>query len=140
MGQAIVLVVDDDDAIRLACIAALKTQGYTLLSASNGETAKSLLDKFSIDLVLTDYQMGEISGLDVLKYAKSTHPECEVVVMTAFPSQNLAVDVLRNLKGAFFLSKPLEVARLREVVKHCLEKKNTKKMFEDTKITINPAT
>ncbi|MBN1621960.1 MAG: response regulator [Endomicrobiales bacterium] len=133
LAKEVILVVDDDDAIRLACIAALKTEGYVVTSASSGEVALELLKKFKYDLVLTDYSMGEVSGLDLLKISKAMNPSCHVILMTAFASQNLAKEVLRGHEGTSFLCKPINVANLRETVKNCLARGVTKKHLEDTK-------
>ncbi|MCB4790543.1 MAG: response regulator [Elusimicrobia bacterium] len=129
----VVLVVDDDSALRFACVEALKNEGYQVLNASSGEEATNLIDKYKVDMVLTDYQMGKVSGLDVLKYAKSTHPKCEVIVMTAYATYDLAREVLRNQKGASFLCKPIQVAELRDLVRKCLQKNEIKKNIEETK-------
>ncbi|MCB4790544.1 MAG: response regulator [Elusimicrobia bacterium] len=128
-----ILVVDDNDDIRAACIASLRNEGYILSQASSGEIAVRMLDMSQYDIVLTDYQMGDISGLDVLKKAKETCPECWVIMMTAFSSQELAREVLRNYEGTSFLCKPLNVAALRENIKLCLDRKNSKQIFKDAK-------
>ncbi|MBN1621961.1 MAG: response regulator [Endomicrobiales bacterium] len=133
MKNVKILIVDDNDDIRTACNAALKTEGYSISQASSGEIAVKLIEQFKYDLVLTDYSMGEVSGLYVLKKAKMVDKECEVIMMTAFASQDLARQVLKEYTGTSFICKPIKIDELRKAVKYCIERRSTKIQIEHTR-------
>ncbi|MBN1621615.1 MAG: response regulator [Endomicrobiales bacterium] len=132
MAKELILVVDDYEPFRTACIKALKLKGYMASGASSGEIAVSLLDKYRYDLLIIDYKMGDVSGLDVIRKVKETNPETEIIMVTAFPTQELAKEVLRELKGSSFLCKPVEFQKIVTTVETCLERRATKKEFDQT--------
>ena len=80
-----ILVVEDDDALREAICDALAFADFQTLPTANGKEALAVLHgQHKIDLVLTDVEMPERGGLDLLTDIKSQWPEMPVVLMTAF--------------------------------------------------------
>ncbi|MBN2406176.1 MAG: response regulator [Elusimicrobia bacterium] len=134
MANKTVLVVDDNPDIRRAVVAALKGAGedYFLMDARNGQVALDFLKRFHFDVVVTDYEMGDINGLDVLEEAKKLYPDCDVIMLTAFATGELAREVLRNHQRTHFLIKPLDVQKLRDKVKSCFESKAVRQDVEKT--------
>jgi len=115
-----VLIVDDDHSSLSSIRDVLQLEGYTILEASSGAAALSLLEQQTPNLVLTDLRMREIDGMKVLKAVRARCKEVPVIVMTAFTSMETAIDAIRN--GAYdYLSKPFKLDHLRMVVSRALE-------------------
>ena len=109
-SQGRLLVVEDDAGLREALIDTLLLAGYDCQEVDSGEAAlvelnKSALDKSRYDLVISDIQMGGMSGLTLLQNIKSLHPEIPVLLMTAYATIDDAVKAIRD--GAIdYLAKP----------------------------------
>jgi DNA-binding NtrC family response regulator len=115
-----ILVVDDEDLIRWSLQQKLSTWGYRPLEAANAETAISLVESESPDLVLLDVHLPDKNGLEVLKAIKEWNPRAAVIIMTAYGVLEDAVSALRL--GAYdFVSKPLNFEELRATIANALE-------------------
>lgn len=100
------LIVDDDSTI-LSIVEGLLSEGaITVYKASSAEEALELYARVSIDVVLTDVQMGGMSGFDLLRRLKLVNPSAKVIVMTGFDSYESVLKALQL--GAYdYLQKPL---------------------------------
>ena len=78
-----VLVVEDDCDLRYVVSVRLVSAGYTVYGAANGLEALEQLDKHSIDVVLTDYRMPKMDGLEFLSITRVKWPELPVIVVSA---------------------------------------------------------
>ena len=117
-----ILVVDDEEGARESLKELLKEYGYRAVGAASGEEACEKIQKDVYDLVITDLRMEGISGIDVLKIARSQSYGPEVLLTTAYGSIESAVDAIKL--GAFdYLAKPLDSKRVMVTVKQALEKK-----------------
>ena len=106
-----ILVVDDEPAQRELVSGFLKKQGFDVSSAESGVKAVELFRQDSIDLVLTDQKMPNMSGLDLLQAVRAINPEVPVIFMTAFGSIEAAVSAIQG--GATdYLTKPLNLDEL----------------------------
>ena len=106
-----ILVVDDEPAQRELVSGFLKKQGFEVSSAESGVKAVELFRQDSIDLVLTDQKMPNMSGLDLLQAVRAINPEVPVIFMTAFGSIEAAVSAIQG--GATdYLTKPLNLDEL----------------------------
>ena len=120
------LVVDDEEGMRLGMQRGLKQHVFTIPEfgtevcyditlAEDGESALDILKEAVFDLILLDYKLPGMNGLDVLDYIRSEHPESTVIMVTAFASLEVAVSATKN--GAYdFLAKPFSPMELRNVV------------------------
>ena len=134
-----ILVVDDEKYIREGLVAALQLDGYSGLQAEDGEQAWNILNKESVDMVITDLRMPNMSGSELLKKIYSTYPTIPVVVLTGHGTIEDAVTAMQN--GAVdFLTKPVNLAHLSVLIKRTLstrdmaEKNNElRKELEDLK-------
>ncbi len=117
-----ILVVEDEDAIRLALRGLLKREGYEVEQADDGESALQLINQQDFDLVITDLALGRgASGMDVLKAAKEVRPETAVVMITAHGNEKIAVEAMKA--GAEdYVPKPFDNDELRVVVRRALER------------------
>ena len=115
-----ILVVDDESVIRDLCAKILK--GYRILQAENGAEALRLLERETVDVILTDVMMPIMNGLDLLRQIKERRPDQLVVVMTGYADKEV---ILRALKADAddFINKPINLLQLKTTIDKVLEKK-----------------
>jgi two-component system response regulator AtoC len=102
-----VLVVDDEENIRLVLRTLLRKHGYEVEVADSGEAALALVDSFGPDVILTDVRMPKMGGLDLLATLKAKQQTATVIVMSAYGSNDLALEAMKA--GAYdYLSKPFK--------------------------------
>lgn len=120
-GGSAILVVDDDDAHRGMLRTMLRSWGYTVEEASDGDEAVALVREKGYDAVLTDVRMARMDGIHALRAMLEYNPSLPVVLMTAFSSVETAVEALRV--GAYdYLVKPLDFDLLKETLGQCIER------------------
>jgi two-component system response regulator HydG len=109
-----VLVIDNDKSHAQAMAETLERVGYDCTVATSGPDGARCIDQDSFGVVITDLVMNEVDGEEILRRAKETLPDCEVIVVTGHGSVPKAVEAMQQ--GAFnFLEKPLTPDRLRAV-------------------------
>ena len=123
--EARLLVVDDEQSMRDMLKIVLKRDGYDVQVAENGKRAIELLRRESFDLLLSDIQMPDATGVDVLRVAKDVNRDIVVFMMTAFASTDTAVEAMR-LGAVDYLTKPFNVDELRLKVRQQLEARRLK--------------
>jgi len=102
-----ILIIDDEAALRQTLARILQRTGLDVTTAAGGEEGLALLSQQSFDLVYLDLRMPDMNGLETLKAIHSRFPEISVVLFTAQPDLNSAVEALRQ--GATdYLLKPLQ--------------------------------
>jgi len=102
-----VLVVDDEENLRLVLRTLLKRQGYEVETADSGEEALALVDTFGPDVILTDVRMPKMGGLDLLATLKAKGNEATVIVMSAYGNVDLALEAIKA--GAYdYVQKPFK--------------------------------
>lgn len=115
MQQSQLLVVEDDAGLREALADTLRVANYHVIEADSAEQAMQLLKQHSIRLVISDVQMGSMSGIDLLKSIKLNYPNMPVLMMTAYATVNDAVHAIR-LGAADYLAKPFSAEVLVNMV------------------------
>jgi DNA-binding NtrC family response regulator len=121
MTRKSILVVDDEKGQREIISSILSSAGYDVTTASSGEAALKFAADRHFDLVLTDYLMGGMSGLDLLKELTTVDKSTMVVLISAHGTVDTAVDAMRL--GAFdYLQKPYDREKLLETVSKALGK------------------
>lgn len=117
-----ILVVDDEKAIRDSLNMILSDEGYSVISAADGEEALNFLNKDDFDIVITDIKMPNIDGMELLSKGTKNSPSTFFIIMTAYASVNTAVEALRY--GAYdYIIKPVEFDDLIMRVKRLLDYK-----------------
>jgi len=121
-AKARILVVDDEQSMREFLEIFLRREGYDVQTAADVDTAIVHLESDEIDLVITDMQMPEKTGLDLILAARDVSPETVMIVVTAFGSTDSAISAMKE--GAYdYLTKPFKVDELQIVIEKALEKK-----------------
>ncbi|EHR42291.1 sigma-54-dependent transcriptional regulator [Alishewanella jeotgali] len=105
MSDLVVLVVEDDAGLREALCDTLLLAGYSPLAADCAEQALLLLKTQKVQLVVSDVQMGSVSGLNLLQTLNEHYPQLPVLLMTAYANVQDAVEAMR-LGAIDYLSKP----------------------------------
>lgn len=117
-----ILVIDDDESIRIGCLQALSEKGYRVRTAANGSLGLSMAQEESFDVVLLDLRMPGIGGMEVLEKLKEDDPDLVVTLITGYATVESAVEGMR--KGAWdYLAKPFTVDMLNAVVGRAIEHK-----------------
>ena len=130
--MACVLIVDDEKNIRSGLALAFEDEGYDTLEAENGEVAWNIINKKSVDLVITDLRMPVISGYELLKRAASTFPTLPIIVLTGHGSIEDAVKAMQD--GAIdFFTKPVDLDHIMLTAKKALN--NSKIIEQNIKLT-----
>lgn len=105
MNTSKILVVEDDAGLREALLDTLKLAGFQCIEADSGEAALLLLKNHHVDMVVSDVQMGGMSGLSLLKSIRNNQSNLPVLMMTAYGTINDAVQAMKD--GACnYISKP----------------------------------
>ena len=128
--KPVVLLVDDEDTIRLFLEKTLRDEGYEALTAATGEEALEMTRSELPDLILLDLKLPDINGIEVLQRVKEEVPEVSVIMLTAFGDIETAVSAIK--KGAFdFVSKPVNLEQLLLAVEKGLEsQKLNRELFQ----------
>ncbi|MAI77830.1 MAG: Fis family transcriptional regulator [Deltaproteobacteria bacterium] len=117
-----ILVVDDELSMRDFLEILFRREGYRVTAVDRVQKAVACLENDHVDLVMTDMQMPEGSGLEVMRHTQALAPKAMVVVITAFASTDNAISAMRE--GAYdYLTKPFKVDEVKLVVRKALEKK-----------------
>ncbi len=121
--MARLLIVDDEKNIRSHLVTFFESCGYDGRSAENGRQALELLAAEPADVVLTDYRMAELNGLELLQRIKRQTPDIVVILMTAYATVENAVNVMKA--GAHdYIAKPFSLGQIQHVVERALEMRN----------------
>ncbi len=102
-----VLVVDDEENLRVVLRTLLRRHGYEVETAEGGEEALALMDRFGPDFVITDVKMPKMGGLDLLATLKAKGDPTTVIVMSAYGNLDLAIEAIKA--GAYdYVHKPFK--------------------------------
>lgn len=124
MARPLILIVDDEADLRTLMRLALTRMGLDTELAQDLREARALLQQHSFDLCLTDLNLPDGSGLTLVQQIVEQQPQLPVAVITAYGSMDTAIEALKA--GAFdFVSKPIELPRLRELVNRALQLKQS---------------
>ena len=118
--KSTILIVDDEESQREAIAGFLRKLGYKVISSPDGAKALEIIQKDTIDLVISDMKMPIVGGLELLQKAKAIIPDIAFILMTAYGSVNGAVESMKL--GAFnYLTKPIDLGELEISITKALE-------------------
>ena len=134
--MATVLIADDEKNIRSGLAIAFEDEGYDTLQAEDGQVAWTMINKKSVDLVITDLRMPGISGYDLLKKINAAYPTLPVIVLTGHGSIEDAVQAMRDGAVDFF-TKPVDLDHLILTVSKALSNKRISEQNRQLKAEID---
>jgi DNA-binding response OmpR family regulator len=119
MAKARILVIDDEEIIRVSCKRALVPEGYEVDTAASGREGLELFEKEKYDLVLVDLKMPGLNGIEVLLNIKSQRSDQNVMIMTGYDTIEYLVESISS-GAAHYLEKPFTpdtlLERINEVI------------------------
>ncbi len=131
------LVVDDQEDVREVTAAQLDVLGYRVVQAASGRTALDLLGNCdAIDLLIVDYAMPEMSGIDVARAARDKCPDLPVIIATGY------VDTTRfddHISNARIMKKPYRMADLADTVDYMLHHKRHRSAMNVAALRTSPS-
>lgn len=118
-----ILVVDDEESIREFLDIMLRKEGYEVTLAEDGAKAIDLLKKKTFDMVISDLQMPQVTGLELLKHVRDGFPDLLFMMITAFGTTETAVEAMKM--GAYdYITKPFKIDEVRIVIGNALKSKS----------------
>ena len=115
-----ILLVDDNPRIRKDIVCFLRTEGYDISEASNGNEAIHLLGNEHFNLIISDVLMSKLDGFGVLKYAQAVAPEIPVLLMSGVAGMDASQAT--QLGAIDFIRKPFDLKELLSKIKLALER------------------
>jgi DNA-binding response OmpR family regulator len=116
------LIVDDEPEILETTQWAFESAGYEVQGAASGEEALKKMEAFPPHLLLIDYKLPGMSGVDLLKAAKVKCPSASAIMITGLTHQTEEIEMAcREAGAAGFLQKPLQMSTVLDVVKEALK-------------------
>ena len=121
MDKKLALVIDDEKNIRLTFSETLAQMGFDTHAAANGEEALLKMKTTDFDLVLLDFRMSGMDGIEVLRCIREGYPKVRVIMITAHGTIESAVEAMK-LGAVDFIQKPCTPAEIRELVGKVMER------------------
>jgi two-component system sensor histidine kinase/response regulator len=119
--ENLVVVIDDDEVMRLSCEQILAKVGYRVESFANGYDGIRRLQEVRFPLLVVDIKMPELNGFEVIRTVREADPDLAIVVITGYATIDTAVDAMKA--GAYdFLPKPFTPGELRMIIARAFER------------------
>ncbi len=116
-----IMIIDDEKIVGDMAKMSLEHEGYHVETFLNAEPALDRLKEQEFDLIVTDYKMKGIDGMEVLRTVKRLYPNTKVIMITAFANLDTAVEALREDVFDFF-PKPVKIKELKASIQRALNK------------------
>lgn len=110
-----VLIVDDQNGIRVLLVEVFSSEGYETFQASNGKLALEIVKSEKPDLVLLDMKIPGMDGLEILKHIKAIDSNAKVIMMTAYGELDM-INEATALGALMHFTKPFDIDELRTAV------------------------
>jgi signal transduction histidine kinase len=131
-SNADILVIEDEKQVRQSYEEMFSYFGYRVDTACNGVEGLRLINKKDYDVVITDLNMPEMNGIEVLKYIKKRKPYIEVIVITGYATLENAIQAMKI--GAYdYFTKPIDIEHVRIVISKCVQQIKAKRENEELK-------
>lgn len=124
--MAKILIIDDESAILNLMAKTCRQQGHDITAVQTGKEGLQQLDAIQPDMMIVDLLIGDMNGLDLIRYSEEQYPDTQVIMVTGNGSIETAVEAMRL--GAFdYLTKPFELSDLQRTVELGLQQKGRPK-------------
>ncbi|CAM3777706.1 MULTISPECIES: response regulator [Paenibacillus] len=110
-----VLIVDDQNGIRILLVEVFSSEGYETFQAANGKAALEIVKLHAPDLVLLDMKIPGMDGLEILKHIKQMNPDIKVIMMTAYGELDMIKEAT-DLGALMHFTKPFDIDEMRQAV------------------------
>jgi CheY-like chemotaxis protein len=120
MDSRKVLIVEDDAPFVQLVKLALRDFQFQFSTAKDGLSALDLLNKKRFDLLICDYRLPRMDGREIIRIARTTNPDCQIVLVSAADPEMIDADI-KNLPGFRFIQKPISPSQLRKEIESVLK-------------------
>jgi two-component system nitrogen regulation response regulator GlnG len=115
-----ILVIDDDDQLRISFCKLLKEEKYAVVGAASGEAGIEIVQNETLDLVILDMRLPGMNGIETFKQIKQMDSKLPVIIITAFGTTDIAIEATKL--GAYdYVLKPFEVPEMLSLIKQAIE-------------------
>jgi CheY-like chemotaxis protein len=114
--MATILLIDDEDQVRILLQIALEGAGYRVLAAESGQHGLRLLQHQAVDLILVDIFMPEMDGFELIQRLRTTRPACKIIAISGGSWEWDYLDTAKHLGANDTLKKPLSLQELLHAV------------------------
>jgi DNA-binding NtrC family response regulator len=122
MPKASILLVDDDPLILRSLALVLEREGYEVTRAEGGTRGLELVREHAFDVVVTDFNMPGVDGMQLLREVRARKPDCEVVLITGYGTVEQAVEAIKL--GAYdYICKPIIDEEMKVVISRAVEQR-----------------
>ena len=121
MNKHKILFVDDEENILRSLKRLFLDENYEVFTATNGNEGLKLLEEHKFSLILSDYRMPEMNGVDFLKLAKEKSPDTIRIILTGFADVSVAISAINEGEVYKFIEKPWEGENLKVQIKRAVE-------------------
>lgn len=118
--KARILIIDDDQSHREGLVLLLQAHNYKVDQADGAKSAMQLIEKNAYDLVITDFKMQEIDGMELLKMINDYDPLLKVIMVTGYSSIEHAVEAV-HLGAVDYIPKPVDPVKLKTIIERILK-------------------
>ncbi|MEJ2683537.1 MAG: response regulator [Candidatus Sulfobium sp.] len=123
MNKYRIMVIDDEKIVCDMAKMSLEQEGYDVETFMNAEPALKRLAEEKFDIVVTDYKMKGIDGMEVLRTVRKLYAGTKVIMITAFANLDAAIEALRSDVHDFF-PKPVKIKELKASIQRALDEGN----------------
>lgn len=118
-----ILIIDDNDDLRETLVVLLEDQGYSVASASDGDSGVDAFDRTRPDLVLTDVIMPKSDGVEAIRRIRAIEPSARIIAMSggSMAGNDYQLRMAKQAGAMEVLTKPFEVDDLVAIVERCLK-------------------
>ena len=131
--HARILVVDDDENIRMSLGTILRDEGYVVDSAVNGSEAIKKTESAVFNVALIDIRLPDMEGIELLTRMRDTVPKVRKIIMTGFPSLKNAIAAVNNKADAYLL-KPVELDKLLSTIREQVDLQEIEQRYSEQKV------
>ncbi|MCD4721997.1 MAG: sigma-54 dependent transcriptional regulator [Desulfobacula sp.] len=115
-----ILVIDDDDQLRISFCKLLKEEKYAVISAASGEAGIEIVKQNALDLVILDMRLPGINGMETFKRIKKIDSKLPVIIVTAYGTTQIAIEATKT--GAYdYVLKPFDVPDMLNLIEQAIE-------------------
>jgi two-component system NtrC family sensor kinase len=121
LQQRRLLIIDDEESVLRALRRALRRQGWAIETAATGETGLELLESYPAQVVVSDYKMPGMSGVELLRAVKERYPKAQRIMLTGYADQQAIEEAINRSEVFRFISKPWDDQQLQLTISSAFE-------------------
>ena len=120
MSHFKILCVDDENNVLQALKRLFRGESFTVYTALSGPEALSIIEQNQISLIISDYRMPQMTGVELLKKVKEISPKTIRVMLSGYADSDVTLDAINRGEVYRFITKPWDDNNLKQVVKECV--------------------